>query len=264
MPDISPEITDNRFAEALRKLWKSLRKYFISANPGQQTDSPGNTDIPRKLSAPGFKDNRDTMPEIESFLSDGGNNHVVFIFTGLTCDDKDMILAWLGSRKMVKAIFMRCQPDIFPECLMNNPDTKSGRILIAGQEGVSNDIYQYADVAFIGRGLHDNGNAENGNDFRYHTIEEIIVAASYGLPVMYDMQMLSIPQAENLKILGGGIALTSADSFARNADRLVFDCSERRQRGKWAKEYVEELMGKYKNKKIDCHPDNQSSVNLKI
>lgn len=123
----------------------------------------------------------------------------------------------------------RKTPDADIEDLIKK-NLEGKRILIIDCFGLLSSAYAYADIAYVG-GAFGAG---------LHNINE---AAVYGIPVIYGPNHSKFIEAEEMKTLGGGIAISSADAFARNARRLVRDPLERRKRGRWAGEYIHSKLG---------------------
>lgn len=106
----------------------------------------------------------------------------------------------------------------------------SAKVLIIDCFGLLSSAYAYADVAYVGGGFGTG----------IHNLNE---AAAFSIPVIYGPNHHKFVEAEELKTLGGGIAVESREGFARTADRLFFDKVEREKRGRWAGEYIKEKTG---------------------
>ena len=104
------------------------------------------------------------------------------------------------------------------------------KVLIIDCFGLLASAYSYADVAYVG-GAFGAG---------LHNINE---AAVYGIPVIYGPNHHKFIEAEEMKTLGGGIAVSGKTGFERAANRLLRDEKERTRRGKWAGEYITSKLG---------------------
>lgn len=104
------------------------------------------------------------------------------------------------------------------------------QVLIIDCFGLLSSAYAYADVAYVGGGFGTG----------IHNINE---AAAHGIPVMFGPKHDKFLEAEELKTLGGGIAVSSQAGFETWASRLMFDPVERDKRGRWAGEYIAEKTG---------------------
>lgn len=189
------------------------------------------------------------IPELDAFVGKRGSKGrapLVMMF-GSSWEADEMVYSdWLRERHNVKAVIaphefdaerLRKLKDIVPgktvlmSELRENPLAGEGkRVLIMDCFGLLSSAYAYADVAYIGGGF----------GVSIHNINE---AAVYGIPVMFGPENSKFIEAQELKTLGGGIEISGSDSFRRNADRMLYDVTEREQRGRWAGEYIHEKIG---------------------
>lgn len=186
------------------------------------------------------------IPELEKFLEQRGDGRFVMMFGSSWPTDEAVYGDWLRSRKDVTAVIAPHEFDaprleklkalvpgevVLMSELKSNPEAGIGkRVLVIDCFGLLSSAYAYADTAYVGGGF----------GVSIHNINE---AAVYGIPVMFGPENSKFIEAQDLKTLGGGIEVVSADSFARNADRLLFDVKEREKRGRWAGEYIQEKIG---------------------
>ncbi len=104
------------------------------------------------------------------------------------------------------------------------------QVLVLDCFGLLASAYGYADVAYVGGGF----------GVSIHNLNE---AAVYGIPVMFGPENRKFVEAQDLKALGGGLEVSSAESFSRQASRLLHDRVERLKRGRWAGEYIADQLG---------------------
>jgi 3-deoxy-D-manno-octulosonic-acid transferase len=192
---------------------------------------------------------RKVIPELDSFVGrkgDAGRAPMVMMFGSSWPADEAVYGEWLRGRKEVKAIIAPHEFDasrletlkalipgevVLMSELKDNPGAAEGkRVLVMDCFGLLSSAYAYADAAYIGGGF----------GVSIHNINE---AAVYGIPVMFGPENSKFIEAQELKTLGGGIEVVSAESFTRNADRLLYDKAERDKRGRWAGEYIQEKIG---------------------
>lgn len=161
-------------------------------------------------------------------------------------EDEDVYAGWVNSRPEVKLVIAPHEFDakrlerlrerfthgaVLLSEAKEHPELLDGaQVLVIDCFGLLASAYGYADVAYIGGGFGAG----------IHNINE---AAVYGVPVMFGPNNAKFIEAQELKALGGGIEISSADSFARHADRLLYDLTERNKRGRWAGEYISDQLG---------------------
>lgn len=118
----------------------------------------------------------------------------------------------------------------YSELKSGNENIEGKRVLIMDCFGLLSSAYAYADIVFVGGGFGAG----------LHNINE---AAVYGVPVIYGPNYHKFIEAEEMRILGGGLPVSGKKSFERVADRLLYDSDERTQRGRWSAEYISEKTG---------------------
>lgn len=183
---------------------------------------------------------RKEIAELASFRGDG--SRFVMMFGSSWPEDEAVYGEWLRSHPEVKGVIAPHEFDaerlaklkeIVPgEVVLLSeytPDSKA-RVLVIDCFGLLSSAYAYADAAYIGGGF----------GVSIHNINE---AAVYGIPVIFGPENGKFIEAQELKALGGGIEVSSAASFARIADRLLYDKTEREKRGHWAGEYIADKTG---------------------
>lgn len=191
---------------------------------------------------------RKRIPELESFVgsSEDGKKDFVMMFGSSWPEDESVYGDWLRQRKEVKAVIAPHEFDaarleklkglvpgevVLLSELRESAEAALGkRVLVIDCFGLLSSAYAYADVAYVGGGF----------GVSIHNINE---AAVYGIPVMFGPENHKFIEAQELKALSGGIEVTGAESFSRNADRLLFDEVERKRRGHWAGEYISDKVG---------------------
>lgn len=195
---------------------------------------------------------RKDIPELELFTGRGSDNApFVMMFGSSWPEDEAVYGEWLRSHSEVKGIIAPHEFDaerleklreIVPgEVILLSelravdkeawPGLMQGkRVLVMDCFGLLSSAYAYCDAAYIGGGF----------GVSIHNINE---AAVYGIPVIFGPENGKFIEAQELKALGGGLEVTSASSFARIADRLLYDKADREQRGRWAGEYIAEKTG---------------------
>lgn len=192
---------------------------------------------------------RKEIPELEAFVGkrgSAGRAPMVMMFGSSWPADEEVYGGWLRDRKEVMGVIAPHEFDaerlsrlkeIVPgECVLMSelkadPKAAEGkRVLIIDCFGLLSSAYAYADAAYIGGGF----------GVSIHNINE---AAVYGIPVIFGPENGKFIEAQDLKTLGGGLEVSGADSFARVADRLLFDREELERRGRWAGDYIREKTG---------------------
>jgi 3-deoxy-D-manno-octulosonic-acid transferase len=193
---------------------------------------------------------RRKIPEVEKFISPDSNEirpQLTFIAGSSWEPDENVYIPWINNHPDVKAIIAphefddkrlqllknRCKNGavLLSEVkedmtiLRNNPQT-----LIIDCFGLLSSIYAYGDIAYIGGGF----------GVGIHNINE---AAVYGIPVIFGPNHSKFIEANEIRVLGGGLSVDSEQSFSHIADRLLYDKREREHRGKWAGEYIAEKIG---------------------
>lgn len=183
---------------------------------------------------------RKEIPELVSFKGDG--SRFVMMFGSSWPEDEAVYGEWLRSHQEVKGVIAPHEFDaerlsklkemVPGEVVLLSeytPESKA-RVVVIDCFGLLSSAYAYADAAYIGGGF----------GVSIHNINE---AAVYGIPVIFGPENGKFIEAQELKALGGGIEVSSASSFARIADRLLYDKTEREKRGRWAGEYIADKTG---------------------
>ncbi len=192
---------------------------------------------------------RKDIPELDSFVGRKGESErapVVMMFGSSWPEDEAVYGDWLRMRKEVKAVIAPHEYDearleklkeivpgevVLMSEVKSDPKAAEGkRVMVIDCFGLLSSAYAYADAAYVGGGF----------GVSIHNINE---AAVYGIPVVFGPENAKFIEAQELKTLGGGLEVVSADSFARVADKLLYDRMELDQRGEWAGEYIKEKTG---------------------
>ena len=192
---------------------------------------------------------RKEIPELDAFLGGkrgAGGRPFVMMFGSSWPEDEAVYGDWLRQRNQVKAVIAPHEYDaarlarlkelvpgegVLLSELKADPKAGEGkRVLIIDCFGLLSSAYAYADAAYVGGGF----------GVSIHNINE---AAVYGIPVVFGPNNQKFIEAQELKTLGGGLEVTSTESFSRHADRLLFDPEELAKRGRWAGEYIQEKTG---------------------
>ena len=103
-------------------------------------------------------------------------------------------------------------------------------VLIIDCFGLLSSVYRYADVAYVGGGFGVG-------------IHNLLEAAVWGTPVFFGPNNARFQEAQELKACGGGIEITSAESFRTEMDSLLADTAALQARGSAAGEYVRSHAG---------------------
>ncbi|MDE6295289.1 MAG: 3-deoxy-D-manno-octulosonic acid transferase [Muribaculaceae bacterium] len=130
----------------------------------------------------------------------------------------------------LKELFGRENTILLSEIRNGRRQPGAQQVLVIDCFGLLSSAYAYADFAYIGGGFGAG----------LHNINE---AAVYGIPVVFGPNHSKFIEAEEIKTLGGGIAVHSREGFERTASRLLCDTVERNQRGRWAAEYIQSKLG---------------------
>lgn len=191
--------------------------------------------------------NRRSIPVVERFAGEKDSRDGFVMVAGSSWQqDEAVYFPWLRSRGEVKAIIaphefdadrLRKLKDMLPEDTVLYSEAEKDlslldgkRVLVVDTFGMLSSIYHYGDFAYVGGGFGDG----------LHNINE---AAVYGIPVVYGPNNAKFIEAQEMKALGAGIEVHGEEGFTANADRLLFNRAECRQRGKWAEEYIQEKIG---------------------
>jgi 3-deoxy-D-manno-octulosonic-acid transferase len=112
-------------------------------------------------------------------------------------------------------------------------------VLIVDQIGLLSQLYQYADIAYIGGGFTKDG------------IHNVLEAAVFGKPVIWGPNDLKYPEAIGLRNAGGGIQIKDASSLNGIIHQLMNDASFSKETGDAALNYVQANAGATQ-KTIEC------------
>lgn len=104
-------------------------------------------------------------------------------------------------------------------------------ILIIDQIGLLRNLYQYADIAYIGGGFGKEG------------VHNVLEAAVYGKPVIWGPNDQKYPEAIGLRKAGGGFSFKNAYQMSDVINQLLEDTSFRNKVGVKSKEFVASQTG---------------------
>ena len=112
-------------------------------------------------------------------------------------------------------------------------------VLIIDQIGLLSQLYQYADIAYIGGGFTKDG------------IHNVLEAAVFGKPVIWGPNDLKYPEAIGLRNAHGGIQIKDASTLNEKINQLLKDASFSKAIGDEALKFVQAHAGATQ-KTIDC------------
>ena len=104
-------------------------------------------------------------------------------------------------------------------------------VLIVDQIGLLSNLYQYADIAYIGGGFTKDG------------IHNVLEAAVFGKPVIWGPNDLKYPEAIGLRNAHGGIQIKDANTLNTTIHKLLNDASFSKATGEAALIYVQAHAG---------------------
>ena len=115
-------------------------------------------------------------------------------------------------------------------------DTKSGAlaeasVLIVDTIGLLTKIYSYADVAYVGGGMGNEG------------LHNILEPATFGVPVVIGKNYDNFPEAERLQSLAGLFSIENADECSAILKKLTTDRTFREKSGMIAGHFVNSNTG---------------------
>lgn len=193
-----------------------------------------------------IRDARKEIPLLKRFADNRIPGSPLFMAGSSWPADEKIYLPWILAHPQVKTVIAPHEFDagrlklllqqcdgkavLLSEAEKNPAIVDDAQILIIDCFGLLSSAYAYCDIAYVGGGFGDG----------IHNINE---AAVYGVPVFFGPNNKKFIEASELSTLGGGLPIDGRDAFARVADRLLFDPEERRQRGRWAAEYISEKTG---------------------
>jgi 3-deoxy-D-manno-octulosonic-acid transferase len=99
-------------------------------------------------------------------------------------------------------------------------------VLIIDQIGILSQLYQYADIAYIGGGFTKDG------------IHNVLEAAVFGKPVIWGPNDLKYPEAIGLRNAHGGIQIKDASTLNEKINQLLNDASFSKAIGDEALKFV--------------------------
>jgi 3-deoxy-D-manno-octulosonic-acid transferase len=112
-------------------------------------------------------------------------------------------------------------------------------VLIVDQIGLLSQLYQYADIAFIGGGFTKDG------------IHNVLEAAVFGKPVIWGPNDAKYQEAIGLRNANGGIQINDAKSLNETVVKLFSDATFCKATGDAAVKYVQDHAGATQ-KTMDC------------
>ncbi len=112
-------------------------------------------------------------------------------------------------------------------------------VLIIDQIGILSQLYQYADIAYIGGGFTKDG------------IHNVLEAAVFGKPVIWGPNDLKYPEAIGLRNAHGGIQIKDASTLNEKMNQLLKDTSFSKAIGDEALKFVHAHAGATQ-KTMDC------------
>jgi 3-deoxy-D-manno-octulosonic-acid transferase len=112
-------------------------------------------------------------------------------------------------------------------------------VLIIDQIGILSQLYQYADIAYIGGGFTKDG------------IHNVLEAAVFGKPVIWGPNDLKYPEAIGLRNAHGGIQIKDASTLNEKINQLLKDASFSKAIGDEALKFVQAHAGATQ-KTMDC------------
>jgi 3-deoxy-D-manno-octulosonic-acid transferase len=125
------------------------------------------------------------------------------------------------------------------EWLTQSNSMEKPMVLIVDQIGLLSQLYQYADIAYIGGGFTKDG------------IHNVLEAAVFGKPVVWGPNDSKYPEAIGLRNTGGGIQIKDASTLNGTIHKLLSNANFYNATGDAALKYVQEHAGATQ-KTIDC------------
>lgn len=110
-------------------------------------------------------------------------------------------------------------------------DLNNSKVFIADTIGILSKIYCYADIAYVGGGLGNNG--------LHNTLE----AAVFGAPIIIGQNHKKFPEAIDMINLGGMFSISNQESFNNILNKLINNKEFRVSSGKKNLDYVEKNKG---------------------
>jgi 3-deoxy-D-manno-octulosonic-acid transferase len=112
-------------------------------------------------------------------------------------------------------------------------------VLIVDQIGLLSQLYQYADIAYIGGGFTKDG------------IHNVLEAAVFGKPVVWGPNDAKYQEAIGLRNANGGIQVNDAKSLNETLVQLLMDATFYKNTGAAALKFVQDHAGATQ-KTMDC------------
>jgi 3-deoxy-D-manno-octulosonic-acid transferase len=109
-------------------------------------------------------------------------------------------------------------------------DYVESRVLIIDKIGILSQLYQYAQIAYIGGGF---GSA-------IHNIQE---AVTFGVPVLFGPNYKKFKEAVDLVNLGGAFSINEADELQTQLLKMINDKQFRQQAALVCQNYVDKQIG---------------------
>jgi 3-deoxy-D-manno-octulosonic-acid transferase len=134
-------------------------------------------------------------------------------------------------REHISNLSSRFPKSITYSQLMTLPTLNQGHVLIIDNIGMLADLYQYADITYVGGGFGDNG------------LHNILEAAAYGKPVIIGPEYERHYEAAEMLEKGGLFLIRNALELERLLEELFTDEKKRLMAGIAAKEYVQNNKG---------------------
>jgi len=136
------------------------------------------------------------------------------------------------------------------EWLMHSNTMEKPMVLIVDQIGLLSQLYQYADIAYIGGGFTKDG------------IHNVLEAAVFGKPVIWGPNDSKYQEAIGLRNAQGGIQINDASTLNTSIHKLLNDASFSKAKGDAAVKFVQDNAGATKKtidyiKQIYVSPINQ-------
>jgi 3-deoxy-D-manno-octulosonic-acid transferase len=125
------------------------------------------------------------------------------------------------------------------ELLRNSNVIEKPIVLIVDQIGLLSQLYQYADIAYIGGGFTKDG------------IHNVLEAAVFNKPVVWGPNDAKYQEAIGLRNAGGGIQINDGTSLQETIEKLLSDVTFCKNTGAAALKFVQEHAGATQ-KTIDC------------
>jgi 3-deoxy-D-manno-octulosonic-acid transferase len=117
------------------------------------------------------------------------------------------------------------------EWLTNSNAIENPIVLIVDQIGLLSQLYQYADIAYIGGGFTKDG------------IHNVLEAAVFGKPVVWGPNDAKYQEAIGLRNANGGIQISDTTSLQETIEKLLSDITFCKNTGAAALKFVQENAG---------------------